>query len=126
MQLSYVSSHIEEYTLTGVLSKVPDNKERPCEPKKIYWAVYRIKGKVNCCISVFGCQGYLLDNNCHGSLAHVFTQIQHSSVSKSHQLLRCMGARLDSIKVGGVADFCLAVPKLFTVLPCRPSNLILE
>ena len=27
MQFSYVSSHIEEYALTGILSKFPDNKE---------------------------------------------------------------------------------------------------
>ena len=43
MQISYVSLHVEEYTLTGVLSKFPDNKERPCAPKKIYWVVYRIE-----------------------------------------------------------------------------------
>ena len=61
-------------------------------------------------------------------------KFQHGSVSRSHQLLRCMGTRLDAIKVGGrgggdilpSADFCLAVPKLFTVLPCRPLHLILE
>ena len=50
---------------------------------------------------MFGCQGYLLDNNCYASLAPVFTQIQHGSVSRSHKLLRCMGTRLDPIKVGG-------------------------
>ena len=43
MQFSYVSSHVEKYTLTGVLSKLPDNKERPCVPKKIYWVAYRIE-----------------------------------------------------------------------------------
>ena len=81
---------------------------------------------------MFGCQGYLLDNNCYASLAPVFTQIQHGSASTNHQLLRCMGTRVDPIKVGEgghilpSADFCLAVPKLSTVLPCRPSHLILE
>ena len=31
----------------------------------------RNKGKVNRCISMFGCQGYLLDNDCYASLAAV-------------------------------------------------------
>ena len=90
----------------------------------------RNKGKVNRCISVFGCQGYLLDNDCYASLAALLTQIQYGSVSRSHQLLRCMATRLDPIEAGGhivpPADFCLAVPKLFTVLLRHPSHLILE
>ena len=54
MQFSYVSSHVEECTLTGVLSKFPDNKERPCAPKKIYWVVYRIEIREKS-IAVFQC-----------------------------------------------------------------------
>ena len=115
MQFSNVSSHVEEYTLTGVLLKFPDNKERPCAPKKIYWVVYRIEIRERS-IAVFQClasrQRYLLDNNCYASLAPVFTQIQHGSVSRSHQLLRCIGTRLDPIKVGG-AHFTLC-----RFLPC--------
>ena len=61
----------------------------------------RNKGKVNCSISVFGCRGYLLDNDCYASLAVVLTQIQYGSVSRSHQLLRCMGTRLNPIEDGG-------------------------
>ena len=72
------------------------------------------RGKVNCSISVFGCWGYLLDNDCYASLAVVLTQIQYGSVSRSHQLLRCMGNRLNPTKAGGhivpPTDFCLAVP----------------
>ena len=49
MQFSYVSSHVEEYTL-----KFPDNKERPCAPKKIYWVVYRIEIRERS-IAVFQC-----------------------------------------------------------------------
>ena len=54
MQFSYVSSHVEEYTLTGVLLKFPDNKEMPCAPKKIYWVVYRIEIRERS-IAVFQC-----------------------------------------------------------------------
>ena len=48
----------------------------------------RNEGKVNCSISMFGCQGYLLDNDCYASLAVVLTQIHYGSVSRSQQLLR--------------------------------------
>ena len=99
MQILYVSSHVEEYTLTGVLSKFSDNKEMPCAPKKIYWVVYRIKTRERS-IAVFQCLavgGYLLDNDCYVLLAAVLTQIQYGSVSGSHQLLRCMGTRLDTL-----------------------------
>ena len=41
------------------------------------------KGKVNRCISIFGCQEYLLDNDCCASLVAVLTQIQYGSVSRS-------------------------------------------
>ena len=96
------------------------------------------KGKVNCCISVCLAVRDICWTTtvmpCYASFAPVFTQIQHGSVSRSDQLLRCMGTRPDAVKVGGgggghilsSADFCLAVPKLFTVLPCSPSHLILE
>ena len=49
-----MSSHVEEYSLTGVLSKFPDNKERPCAPEKIYWAVYRVETRERS-IAVFQC-----------------------------------------------------------------------
>ena len=79
---------------------------------------------------MFGCQGYLLDNDCYASLAAVLTQMQYGSVSRSHQLLRYMATRLDPIEAGGyivpLTDFWLAVLTLFTVLPRRPSHLILE
>ena len=52
------------------------------------------KGKANCPISMFGCRRYLLDYDCFASLAVVLTQIQYGSVSRSQQLLRCMGTRL--------------------------------
>ena len=87
----------------------------------------RNKGKVNRCISMFGCQGYLLENNCYASLAAVLTQIQYVFLSRSHQLLRCMATRLDPIEAHFTPyRFCLAVPKLLTVLPRRLSHLILE
>ena len=54
MQFSYVSSHVKEYTLAGVLSKFPDNKEMSCGPKKIYWVVYRIEIRERS-IAVFQC-----------------------------------------------------------------------
>ena len=73
----------------------------------------RNEGKVNCSVSMFGCRGYLLDNDCYASLAVVLTQIQYGSVSRSHQLLRCMGTRLNPIVPP--TDFCLAVPKRFAV-----------
>ena len=56
----------------------------------------RNKGKVNRCISMSGCQEYLLDNDCYASLVAVLTQIQYG-VSRSYQLLRCMSTRLDPI-----------------------------
>ena len=49
-----MSSHVEEYTLTGVLLKFPDNKERPSALKKIYWVVYRIEIRERS-IAVFQC-----------------------------------------------------------------------
>ena len=61
----------------------------------------RNEGKINCSVSMFGCQRYLLDNDCYASLAVVLTQIQYGSVSRSHQLLRCMGTRLNPIEAGG-------------------------
>ena len=79
---------------------------------------------------MFGCQEYLLDSDCYASLVAVLPQIQYGSVSRSYHLLRCIATRLDPIEGGGhivpTADFCLAVPKLFTVLPRRPSHIILE
>ena len=89
----------------------------------------RNKEEVNRCISMSGCQEYLLDNDCYASLVAVLTQIQDGSVSRSYQLLRCMSTRLDPIEAGHIippTDFCFAVPKLFTVLPGRPSHLILK
>ena len=50
--------------------------------------------------AVFQCLavgGYLLDNDCYVLLAAVLTQIQYGSVFGSHQLLRCMGTRLDTL-----------------------------
>ena len=131
MQISYVPSHVEEYTLTGVLSKFPDNKESHVLQRKYTGLFIELKqGKGRLLYLMFGCRGYLLDNDCYASLPAVLTQIQYGSVARSHQLLRCMGTRLDPIKAGGhivaPTDFCPAVPKLFTVLPCRPSHLILE
>ena len=63
----------------------------------------RNKGTASCCISMFGCQGYLLDNDCYASLVGVLIQIQYGSVSRSHQLLRCMGTKLNLIEGGGGA-----------------------
>ena len=60
----------------------------------------RNKGMVSCCISVFGFWGYLLENDCYASLAGVLIQIQYGSVSRSRQLLRCMGTRLNLIEGG--------------------------
>ena len=40
----------------------------------------RNKGKVNRCISMSGCQEYLLDNDCYASLVAVLTQIQYGCV----------------------------------------------
>ena len=101
MQFSYVSSHVEEYTLTGVLSKFPDNKERPCVPKKIYWVVYRIEIRERP-IAVFQCLA--VRDICWTTTVmphwHLCSHKFHI-VSKSHQLLRCMGTRLDPFKVGG-------------------------
>ena len=81
----------------------------------------RNKGMVSCCISMFGFRGYLLENDCYASLADVLIQIQYGSLSRRHQLLRCMGTRLNLIKGGGgeegrdITDFCLAVPKRLAV-----------
>ena len=47
---------------------------------------------------MFGCQGYLLDNDCYASLAVVMTQIQCGSVSRSHQLFQCMGTGIEHIE----------------------------
>ena len=63
-------------------------------------------------------QGYLLENDSYASLAGVLIQIQYCSVSRSRQLLRCMGTRLNLIEGGGggdITDFCLAVPKRLAV-----------
>ena len=59
---------------------------------------------------MYGYRGYLLDNDCYASLAVVLTQIQYVSVSRSHQLLRCMGTRLNPIEAGGGGASCA---------PCR-------
>ena len=74
-------------------------------------------GMANCCISMFGFRGYLLENDCYASMAGVSIQIQYGSVSRSRQLLRCMGTRLNLMGGGGgdITDFCLAVPKRLTV-----------
>ena len=61
----------------------------------------RNKRMVSCCISMFGFRGYLLENDCYASLAGVLIQIQYGSVSRSCQLLRCMGTRLNLIEGGG-------------------------
>ena len=87
----------------------------------------RNKGKVNRCISVFGCQGYLLDSDCYASLAAVLTQIQYDSVSTSDQLLRCMATRLDPIlRLGStlypLQIFALLCQNCSPVLPRRPSH----
>ena len=66
----------------------------------------RNKEKVNCSISMFGYREYLLDNDCYVSLAIVLTQIQYGSVYRSHQLLRCMGTRLNPIEAGGGGKLC--------------------
>ena len=42
----------------------------------------RNKRKVNRCISMFGCQEYLLDNDCYASLVAVLTLIQYCSVAQ--------------------------------------------
>ena len=72
----------------------------------------RNKGKVNCSISMFGCRGYLLDNDYYASLAVVLTQIQYGSVSRSHQLLRCMATRLNTMEAGGY----IVPPQIFALL----------
>ena len=63
-----------------------------------------------------------MENDCFASLAGVLIQIQHGSVSRSRQLLRCIGTRLNLIEGGGggggggdIADSCLAVPKRLAV-----------
>ena len=61
----------------------------------------RNQGRVNCSISMFGCWGYLLNNDSYASLAVVLTKIQYGSVSRSHQLLQCMGTRLHPIEARG-------------------------
>ena len=94
---------IEEYTLICILSKFPDNKESHVLQRKYLLGCLsnRNKGKVNCSISMFGYRGYLLDNDCYASLAVVLTQIQYGYVSRSHQLLRSMGTRLNPIEAAG-------------------------
>ena len=42
-----------------------------------------------------------MENDCYASLAGVLIQIQYGSVSRSRQLLRCMGTRLNLIEGGG-------------------------
>ena len=78
----------------------------------------RNKAMVSCCISMSGFRGYLLENDCYASLAGVLIQIQYGSVSRSRQLLRCMGTRLNLIegRGGDITDFCLAVPKRLAVV----------
>ena len=61
----------------------------------------RNKGMVSYCISMFGFRGYLLVNDCYASLAGVLIQIQYGSVSRSRQLLRCMGTRPNRTEGGG-------------------------
>ena len=132
MQFSYVSSHAEEYTLTGVLSKFPDNKKRPCAPKKIYLVVYRIEIRERS-IAVFQCLAVR-------DICWTTTVMPHWHLcSHKFSMVLCLGVTnycdvwepgLTLLRLGGhispSADFCFAVPKLFTVLPCRPSHLILE
>ena len=86
-----------------MLSKFCDNKESHMVERKYYLLgclSNRNKGMVSCCISMFGFWGYLLENDCHASLAGVLIQIQYGSVSRSRQLLRCMGTRLNLIEGG--------------------------
>ena len=135
MQFSYVSSHVEEYTLTGALLKFPDNKERPCAPKKIYWVVCRIEIRERS-IALFQCLAVR-------DICWTTTVMPHLHLcSHKFNMVLCLGVTnycdvwepdlmLLRLGEGGghilpSADFCLAVPKLFTVLPCRPSHLILE
>ena len=139
MQFSYVSSHVEEYTLTDVLSKFPDNKERPYAPKKIYCVVYRIEIRERS-IAVFQCLAVR-------DMCWTTTAMPHWHLcSHKFNMVLCLGVinycdvwepgltlvRLAGRGGGGgghillSAGFCLAVPKLFTVLPCRHSHLILE
>ena len=137
MQFSCVSSHVEEYTLTGVLLKFPDNKERLCAPKKIYWVVYRIEIRERS-IAVFQCvwlsgifvgQQLLCPVMPHLHLcSHKFNMVLCLGVTNYYDVWE---PGLTLLRLGGghilpSADFCLAVPKLFTVLPCSPSHLILE
>ena len=113
-----VSSYAEEYTLNGMLSKFCDNKESHVVERKYFLGCLsnRNKGMVSCCISMFGFREYLLENDCYASLAGVLIRIQYGSVSKSRQLLRCMGTRLNLIEGGGdITGFCLAVPKRLAV-----------
>ena len=49
-----MSSHVEEYTLTGILSKFPDNKESHVLRRKYIVLVYRIEIRERS-IAVFQC-----------------------------------------------------------------------
>ena len=90
-------SHVEEYTLIGRVSFQNFRTIRRAMRSKeniLGCLSNRNKGTVSCCISMFGCRGYLLDNDCYASLAFVLIQIQYGSVSRSHQLLRYLETRL--------------------------------
>ena len=132
MQFSYVASHVEEYTLTGILSKFLDNKESHVLQRNILGCLSnRNKGKGQSMYFSVWLSGIFVGQRLLCLTGAVLTQIQYDYVSRSHQLLRCMATRLDPIEAGGTlypppTDFYLAVPKLFTVLPRRPSHLILE
>ena len=56
---------MREYTLIGILSKFPDNKESHVLQRRYILGCLsnRNKGKVNRSISMFGYPGYLLDND---------------------------------------------------------------
>ena len=100
-----MSSHVEEYTLIGRVSfqNLPTITRAMRSKENILGCLSnRNKGTVSCCTSLVGCRGYLLVNDCYVSLAGVLIQIQYGSVSMSHQLLRCMGTRLNLIKSGGL------------------------
>ena len=102
----YVSSHVEEYTLKGVLSKFPDNKERSRVPKKIYWVVYRIEIRERS-IVVFQCLA--VRDICWTTTVmpqwHLCSH-KFNMVSKSHQLLRCMEPGLTLLRLGGTFYLC--------------------
>ena len=68
---------------------------------------------------MFGFGGYLLDNDCYASLAGVLIQIQYGSVSRSRQLLRCMGTRLNFIEGDGGGGGGFGETLQIFVLLCR-------